>query len=416
MKFLEKKLIFATQEKFYQIQISQKKKIDSESYQLVLKPVDKNFLRNFSFKKILLGYPYVNIFLPLVPTPHKKEFQNLAEFFLPKEVFSNNLPQYIQIFPVNDTHARYVQYQLTKQGKNFIKKLPFQCRWEFMFSFFSRKLFLNATQLDKNLALFFENEIILVQKYFSDLHYLSNFRNLTQDKFLESVKYILPFQANENYYFKPLDEGVELASYEANQAEILSQISFSSRMLSFFWSDFFYCRPALIKKATAKSKKIRILKFLPKIAVVFIVIAVGYFSYNFYDLNQLKKELKEIRNYTTTTQNEVTTQLAAKGKKVLQSQVLTQLINEQSISPQIVFENLDNWLGKNSWLVFLELISLKGGQKEIKMQLASTKPNFSEQKQTDLSLLFKNKKITIQKKGEQRKSKQKIYFFDVVIN
>ena len=99
MKFLEKKLIFATQEKFYQIQISQKKKIDSESYQLVLKPVDKNFLRNFSFKKILLGYPYVNIFLPLVPTPHKKEFQNLAEFFLPKEVFSNNLPQYKRMNP-----------------------------------------------------------------------------------------------------------------------------------------------------------------------------------------------------------------------------------------------------------------------------------------------------------------------------
>ena len=38
------------------------------------------------------------------------------------------------------------------------------------------------------MALFFEDEIILVQKNFSDLHYLSNFRNLTQDKFLESVK------------------------------------------------------------------------------------------------------------------------------------------------------------------------------------------------------------------------------------
>ena len=97
-------------------------------------------------------------------------------------------------------------------------------------------------------------------------------------------------------------------------------------------------QPALIKKTTAKSKKIRILKFLPKIAVVFIVIAVGYFSYNFYDLNQLKKELKKIRNYTTITQDEVTNQLATKGKKVLQSQVLTQLINEQSISPQIVLK------------------------------------------------------------------------------
>ena len=82
MKFLEKKLIFATQEKFYQIQISQKKKIDSESYQLVLKPVDKNFLRNFSFKKILLGYPYVNIFLPQFPlTPCTKKNFKKGNFF-----------------------------------------------------------------------------------------------------------------------------------------------------------------------------------------------------------------------------------------------------------------------------------------------------------------------------------------------
>ena len=227
MPFLKKELILATQEKFYQIQLSQKQKTDSESYQLILKPTDKKFLRNISVKKILLGYPYVNIFLSLVPTPHKKELQNLAEFFLPKEEFANNLPQYIQVFPVNDTHARYVHYQLTEQGKALIKTLPFLCRWEFMFSFFSRKLFLNTTQLDKNLALFFEDEIILVQKYFSDLHYLSNFRNLTQDKFLESVKYILPFQSNENYYFKPLDKGVELASYEPTQTKMLSQISFS---------------------------------------------------------------------------------------------------------------------------------------------------------------------------------------------
>ena len=92
----------ATQEKFYQIQLSQKQKTDSESYQLILKPTDKKFLRNISVKKILLGYPYVNIFLSLVPTPHKKELQNLAEFFLPKEEFANNLPQYIQVFPVND--------------------------------------------------------------------------------------------------------------------------------------------------------------------------------------------------------------------------------------------------------------------------------------------------------------------------
>ena len=332
MPFLKKELILATQEKFYQIQLSQKQKTDSESYQLILKPTDKKFLRNISVKKILLGYPYVNIFLSLVPTPHKKELQNLAEFFLPKEEFANNLPQYIQVFPVNDTHARYVHYQLTEQGKALIKTLPFLCRWEFMFSFFSRKLFLNTTQLDKNLALFFEDEIILVQKYFSDLHYLSNFRNLTQDKFLESVKYILPFQSNENYYFKPLDKGVELASYEPTQTKMLSQISFSSRMLSFSWSDFFYRKPALIKRATTKSKKIRNLKLLPKVAVVFILFSTSYFFYNLFYLNQLKKELKEVRYNSSIEKDEVVLKLVAKGKKVLQSKVLTELIKEEGIA------------------------------------------------------------------------------------
>ena len=48
MKFLEKELIFVTQEKFYQVQLSQKQKIDYESYQLVLNLVDKKFLRSFS--------------------------------------------------------------------------------------------------------------------------------------------------------------------------------------------------------------------------------------------------------------------------------------------------------------------------------------------------------------------------------
>ena len=55
MPFLKKELILATQEKFYQIQLSQKQKTDSESYQLILKPTDKKFLRNISVKKILLG-------------------------------------------------------------------------------------------------------------------------------------------------------------------------------------------------------------------------------------------------------------------------------------------------------------------------------------------------------------------------
>ena len=143
---------------------------------------------------------------------------------------------------------------------------------------------------------------------------------------------------------------------------------------------------------------------------------MGYFSYNFYDLNQLKKELKKIRNYTTITQDEVTNQLATKGKKVLQSQVLTQLINEQSISPQIVFENLDNWLEKNSWLVSLELVYLKSGQKAIKMQIASLNPEFTKKQQTDFNFLFQNKKIDIKKKKKQRNGKQKVYFFDILVN
>ena len=81
---------------------------------------------------------------------------------------------------------------------------------------------------------------------------------------------------------------MELASYEPTQTKMLSQISFSSRMLSFSWSDFFYRKPALIKRATTKSKKIRNLKLLPKVAVVFILFSTSYFFYNLFYLNQLK--------------------------------------------------------------------------------------------------------------------------------
>ena len=413
MKFLEKELIFVTQEKFYQVQLSQKQKIDYESYQLVLNLVDKKFLRSFSLKKILLGYPYVKLFSSVVPTPDKKEYQNLADFFLPKEIFSHNLPQYIQIFPINDSSSRYVHYQLTDQGKALIQKFPFQCRWEFMFSFFARKLFLNANQLEKNLALFFENEIILVQKYFSNLHYFANSRNLTQNQFLEFSEHIFPFEPNENYYFKSKLDTV--SSKEIAPEEAPSRNSFSNLGLSFSWGDFFYRKPALIKRLTTRSKKIRLLKLLPKMAVVFILFSTSYFFYNLFYFHQLKKELKEIRNYTITTQDEVTNQLATKGKKILQGKVLAELIKEESIAPQVLFENLDNWIGKNSWLVSLQTFS-KEGQKQVKIQLVSTNPELSKQKQTNLNSLFKNKKITIQKKGGQRKGKQKIYFFDILVN
>ena len=85
MKFLEKELIFVTQEKFYQVQLSQKQKIDYESYQLVLNLVDKKFLRSFSWKKILLGYPYVK----LVSTNLKKN--KSLRFFPFKRNFTNLL-------------------------------------------------------------------------------------------------------------------------------------------------------------------------------------------------------------------------------------------------------------------------------------------------------------------------------------
>ena len=99
----------------------------------------------------------------------------------------------------------------------------------------------------------------------------------------------------------------------------------------------------------------------------------------------------------------------------MQGKVLAELIKEESIAPQVLFENLDNWLGKNSWLVSLQTFS-KEGQKQVKIQLVSTNPELSKQKQTNLNSLFKNKKITIQKKGGQRKGKQKIYFFDILVN
>ena len=76
MKFLEKELIFVTQEKFYQVQLSQKQKIDYESYQLVLNLVDKKFLRSFSWKKILLGYPYVKLYFHQL----KKELKEIRNY------------------------------------------------------------------------------------------------------------------------------------------------------------------------------------------------------------------------------------------------------------------------------------------------------------------------------------------------
>ena len=185
--------------------------------------------------------------------------------------------------------------------------------------------------------------------------------------------------------------------------------------MPFLGVDFFYRKPALIKRATTKSKKIRNLKLLPKVAVVFILFSTSYFFYNLFYLNQLKKELKEVRYNSSIEKDEVVLKLVAKGKKVLQSKVLTELIKEEGIAPQVVFKNLDDWLGKNSWLVSLQTFS-KEGQKQVKIQLVSTNPELSKQKQANLSSLFKNKKITIQKKGTQRKGKQKIYFFDILVN
>ena len=77
---------------------------------------------------------------------------------------------------------------------------------------------------------------------------------------------------------------------------------------------------------------------------------------------------------------------------------------------------MDNWLEKNSWLVSLELVYLKSGQKAIKMQIASLNPEFTKKQQTDFNFLFQNKKIDIKKKKKQRNGKQKVYFFDILVN
>ena len=69
MKFLEKELIFVTQEKFYQVQLSQKQKIDYESYlkvqvfKLLRNPIllSKKFLRSFSLKKIFTRLSLKNL-------------------------------------------------------------------------------------------------------------------------------------------------------------------------------------------------------------------------------------------------------------------------------------------------------------------------------------------------------------------
>ena len=123
------------------------------------------------------------------------------------------------------------------------------------------------------------------------MHYFANSRNLTQNQFLEFSEHIFPFEPNENYYFK---SKLDTVSSKEIAPEEASRNSFSNLGLSFSWGDFFYRKPALIKRLTTRSKKIRLLKLLPKMAVVFILFSTSYFFYNLFYLNQLKKELKEV--------------------------------------------------------------------------------------------------------------------------
>ena len=401
-------LVLVINDKFFKLADLQQDSKNFGHFSYHLEPITS--LKTLSFKKILLGYPYVKTFIPLVPTPSKKEYQNLHQFFLPNAIFKSQKRQYFQLFPIDSESSRLAYYQLSEQGKAFIKKIPFWCSWDFLVSFCLKKYFKEALNLEQNVVLFFNQEIIFIQKYFADLAYYPNTSNLASADFHQVSQSLFPFVADESYFFQnQIANPIKIKKADTSKKQISDSI-FLEPLFSF--KDILNFKPAVLKAEILKQNSFHYVNLIYLSLLLFIVFSLAMTGYSFYVLDNFKKELALERNIKQVSQkiDSQMQELAIKGEKILQEKILAEVITESNITPLNDLENLQKWLPSSAWLESWE--QKKG---EIYLNLLSTDANFSKKHSQSLQDSFVEKTVTIEQLKNEKNNNKPIFVFAIFI-
>lgn len=369
---------------------------NTNTFRACLKPVVS--LRRLLFKRVLLGYPYIRTIVTLLPTPNKSEYLNLYNFLFPKEIFSNQKNQYLQLFKVDSEFSYCVYYQVSQQGKKFIKKLPLGSTWSPLASFFLKKFYSQNLQQNQNISIFFNEEVIFIQKYMASFTYQPNFSNLPFLKFSKVATSLFPTEVNLSYFF--------------NLSDLTPTTKKPEKLKFFSIKDFLNNTPPVTKIRYLNFKQIN-----PKILLVIIVYLIMLFSStvaikSFYQLSILKKELKEQRVYANKFQNtgQKAKEISVLGEKILHKKLLVNNINKQKFSAADSLTKIDNWLPKTAWVTAWEETN-----KFIKINIFALENKSIPQNQQALKDLFKDSDVKVKNLPENKKAKKNIFVFEITL-
>ncbi len=346
-----------------------------------LEPIRLSDFKKISFKKVLISYPDVKTFLPYLPALYKKEYDNLWEAILPPQMLQAK-HRYIQAFRITSTQIRFAYYMYNKKNF-FMKNIPFVHSLEPAASYFFNKAL--ACPQNKNIAFCLDNEVIIIQKYFSDIQYFPNLQQLSNTEFLQAVQSITNIEINDIYFFL------------IKQKEKINN-NFIAENKSFFfpsYQDFFSSKKPISQKAKSKKHNKSALAYIGCVAM--LCFSFFFIFNNFYITQKLHTELIELRKLQkNSTQNSKTQKLFTRGVTAFHQQILQELRQRSLLFPSNILKEIEKLPFDDFWLVFFEQDDAK-----ILLKIASLKTDFWEQNKTKWQKILKKDIFLLATKEEQ---------------
>ena len=356
-------------------------KEEQKRYYYLLQPVSFHSTKKLSFQKILLPFPEVKTFLPLIPEIKKKEYKPLVENFVP-EISSSSEIIHIQTFLIHNEKIRLAYYIFKKKKKNF----SFFTKLDSISSYFLNKFLKEPPK--ENTAICFASEILIIEKHFADIHYFPNLQKLPIEDFLQAIFEALSIKVKNIYFFS---EKKKELSY-----------TYFTNFFSPSFSDYFQNKNIKTYEINAiKIKKTKSILF--KVYLFSLFISIFFLSYfilqQYQQIQENQKKLSILRtNIFNNQQNKQKKEkVFLSGWNYFRAKHAPTITNNFLNSLEII-ESLESVPLENAWISLWQQDSQK-----IKTNLYSYNSNYWEDNQKiwlaslkkNVAILDKNKKKNI---------------------
>ena len=354
-----------------------------------LQKFSKEQFKKFSFYKVLTTYPEVKTFLPLVPKLQKREYKIFWRNLLPKQLLENK-KIYLQVFPINDRQIRFAYYDFSNARK---KNVPLFSFSRPIVSYFLDKFL--APPPNKNTAIYFDNEVLIIQKYFSDIQYFPNLQNLPIRQFFQAVEEFSHIEIYDSYFF------------------LTQKIKISNQKKQYFSPEFHFFAPVaadffLQKKIfllQIKDKKLEknnhfIFLLITSLIIIFLW-SVFFISQTYLKIENSKKNINELRKLQLDERQIQKQQLLfKKGIKVFHYKALQGLFGDVFL-PKNIIKTLEKLPLQGAWL-----LSFQNDTTKTTIKIAALNANFWLKNKEKWEQVFQ-KNISLLKSVEQ----DEIYYF-----